>query len=189
MRQLKVLASRYRKKFLFSIHCPGNAGESGMTIIEILIVIALIGTIMTIIMTNVLSKNDEAKVDLAKINQKILAKSLSLYKLDNNRYPTTEEGLEALLESPQSAKRWRGPYTEKDKILDPWGNAMTYTATHGSTFAIVSAGLDGDLATADDIRYPDAPAGDEAPISFEMKVPRKDAKQKDEDSEKGAPEP
>ncbi|MBC7660652.1 MAG: type II secretion system major pseudopilin GspG [Chitinophagaceae bacterium] len=128
--------------------------QAGMTIIEILIVIALIGTIMTIIMTNVLQKSDEAKVDLARIAAAQLENALRLYKLNNNRYPTTEEGLQALLVAPPSAKNWRGPYTEADKLKDPWANDFTYESTSAKAFKITSPGQDGELGNADDVIYP-----------------------------------
>ncbi|RZA10148.1 MAG: type II secretion system protein GspG [Proteobacteria bacterium] len=128
--------------------------ESGMTIIEILIVIALIGTIMTIVATNVIQKNDEAKVDLAMVAAKTVGDSLQFYKLHNNRYPSTEEGLNALVTQPPSAKAWRGPYTDAEKLNDPWGNAFTYEASGAKAFKIVSPGPDGEVGTADDITYP-----------------------------------
>jgi len=139
--------------------------QAGMTIIEILIVIALIGTIMTIIMTNVLQKNDEARVDLARISAAQLENALRLYKLNNNRFPTTEEGLGALVSAPASAKNWRGPYTEADKLKDPWSNDFAYESA-GKTFKITSPGQDGEVGNADDIVYPTEAAGS-APAAAE----------------------
>ncbi len=133
--------------------------QAGMTIIEILIVIALIGTIMTIIMTNVLQKNDEARVDLARIAAAQLENALRLYKLNNNRYPTTEEGLQALVTAPASAKNWRGPYTEADKLKDPWSNDFSYESSGNKAFKITSPGQDQELGTADDVIYPAEAAG------------------------------
>ncbi len=137
--------------------------EAGMTIIEILIVIALIGTIMTIVMTNVLKSSDDAKTDLARISAQQLEQALRLYKLNNNHYPTTEEGLAALVTAPPSAKNWRGPYTEAEKLKDPWGNDFAYESNGSKSFKITSAGLDGEMGTADDVIYPpDAANGGEA---------------------------
>ena len=128
--------------------------QAGMTIIEILIVIALIGTIMTIVMTNVLQKSDEAKVDLARIAAAQLENALRLYKLNNNHYPTTEEGLQALLVAPATAKNWRGPYTEADKLKDPWSYDFSYESTGAKSFKITSPGQDGEVGNADDVIYP-----------------------------------
>ncbi len=129
--------------------------EVGMTIIEILIVIALIGTLMTILMQNILKKNEDAKVDLAKVAMSQLNNALSLYKLHNNRFPATEEGLQALITAPGSAKNWRGPYTEEDKLKDPWDTEFGYESTGLKTFRITSAGPDQTMGTEDDISFPD----------------------------------
>lgn len=139
--------------------------QAGMTIIEILIVIALIGTIMTIVMTNVLQKSDEAKVDLARIAAGQLENALRLYKLNNNRYPSTEEGLQALLTAPPSAKNWRGPYTEADKLKDPWDNDFSYESTGAKSFKITSPGQDGTLGNEDDVIYPPEAAAAAAPAA------------------------
>lgn len=136
--------------------------QAGMTIIEILIVIALIGTIMTIVMTNVLQKSDEAKVDLAKIAASQLENALRHYKLNNNKYPTTEEGLGALISAPASAKNWKGPYTEPDKLKDPWDNEFGYEATGSKSFKIRSPGMDGEINTEDDVVHPPEAATDAA---------------------------
>ncbi len=146
--------------------------ESGMTIIEILIVIALIGTIMTIVMSNIMSSAENAKKDLARVAMVKLSDDIRLYKLNNSKVPSSEEGLNALLEKPASAKSWRGPYTESDRLNDPWGQVFTYEAIDGTRFKLVSAGPDTEVGTDDDIEYPDAnKTKDEAPVSTELKVP------------------
>lgn len=139
--------------------------QAGMTIIEILIVIALIGTIMTIVMTNVLQKSDEAKIDLARIAAGQLENALRLYKLNNNHYPTTDEGLKALVAAPATAKNWRGPYTEPDKLKDPWGGDFAYESTGSKTFKITSPGNDGVLGNEDDVIYPPEAAAAAAPAA------------------------
>lgn len=128
--------------------------EKGMTIIEILIVIALIGTLMTIIMTNILDKSDDAKKDLARVAMTQLENGLRLYRLHNNRYPSTEEGLQALVTAPGGAKNWRGPYTEADKLNDPWDTPFTYESSGAKVFKITSAGPDTQMGNEDDITYP-----------------------------------
>lgn len=153
------------KKWIGLLNKPfaaaGAAGkQAGMTIIEILIVIALLGTIMTIVMTNILDKSDDAKEDLAKVAAAQLENALRLYKLHNNRYPTTEEGLGALVTQPASAKNWRGPYTEADKLNDPWGVPFTYEASGVKNFKITSAGKDQEMGTADDVIYPPEAGGE-----------------------------
>ncbi len=131
-----------------------NGREQGMTIIEILIVIALIGTLMTIIMSNILDRSDDAKVDLARVSMAQIENGLRLYKLHNNRYPSTEEGLNALVTAPSGAKNWRGPYSETEKLKDPWDVPFTYESSGTRVFKMTSAGPDQQMGTADDITYP-----------------------------------
>ena len=76
-----------------------------------------------------------------------------MYKIDNYRYPTTEQGLSALVSKPSGARRWRGPYTEKNKLQDPWGNEFSYESD-GKTFKIISPGIDGSVGNEDDVTYP-----------------------------------
>ena len=85
--------------------------ESGMSLIEIIIVVALIGTLMTYMIRNVLQKQQEAQVDQVKIAMQTLRQDLDYYRVHNNKYPTTEQGLQALLSDPGGAGNWRGPYT------------------------------------------------------------------------------
>lgn len=165
-----------KKIFLDSVLKPFRfkslASNSGMTIIEILIVIALIGTIMTIVMTNVLQKSDEAKVDLAKISMKKLGENIQLFRHDANHVPQEGEGLEALIEKPASAARWKGPYTEPDKLEDPWGNKYVYQAIDRTKYTITSVGPDGEVGTDDDLTFPESSdAAEEAPITTELQVP------------------
>ena len=128
--------------------------EKGMTLIEIIIVIALLGTLMTILVTNIVGTSDEAKKDQARIAMGGIAQSLQLYRVHNNRYPNTAEGLEALVTDPGTSKRWKGPYFEKQKLNDPWGNPYNYTSD-GRKYEIISAGIDGQMGTESDIHYPE----------------------------------
>ncbi len=129
--------------------------EAGMSLIEIIIVIALMGTLMTIVISKLTGAQDEAMKDAAKLSMQQLDQTLQMYKVHNYKYPTTDEGLEALVTAPGSAKRWRGPYTEKKKLNDPWGEPFGYESD-GQTYKITSAGSDKQLGTSDDISYPEA---------------------------------
>ena len=147
--------------------------DQGMTIIEILIVIALMSTIMAVLVTKLLDKSDSAKADLTGVLQSKLDESLTMYKLDTARYPTTEEGLQALIEGPATARNWKGPYTEAEKLNDTWGKPLQYELINARTFKITSAGSDGEFGTDDDIIFPkpkEKPA-EEAPVTAELKVP------------------
>ena len=133
----------------------GITKEAGMTIIEILIVIALMGVVMTLVVSNLTDSQDEAMKDAAKLGMGQLDSNLQLYKIHNFRYPTTEQGLRALIEKPSSgATRWRGPYSDESKINDPWGTPYEYES-NGKEFKIISPGPDGVAGNEDDVVYPE----------------------------------
>ena len=134
--------------------------EKGMTLIEIIIVIALLGTLMTILVTNIVGTSDEAKKDQARIAVGGIAQALQLYRVHNNRYPNTAESLDALVIDPGTSKRWKGPYIEKNKLTDPWGTAYDYTSD-GRKYEITSAGIDGTMGTEEDIHYPERETEDQ----------------------------
>jgi general secretion pathway protein G len=137
-----------------------SAKEKGMTLLEIIIVVALLGTLMTILVRNLQTSSDNAKVGQAQIGMANLEQALQLYRVHNNKYPSTAEGLGALISAPANSKRWRGPYTETNKLKDPWDNDYQYTSD-GNKFQIISNGPDMAPGTADDIKYheDDAPQG------------------------------
>ena len=151
--QFKGLVTRVKKLFKRPF---GIVNEIGMSMIEIMIVISLIGILMTYIIKNVMQSADNAKADQAKIGMNMLIQDLQRYKLDNNKYPTTEQGLKALLSNPGGdVKNWRGPYTEDNKINDPFGVEFQYESD-GRTVKMTSGGVDQTMGTEDDITYPPA---------------------------------
>lgn len=132
----------------------GLIRQAGMSMIEIMIVISLIGILMTFIIRNVMQSADNAKADAAQIGMNMLVQDLQRFKLDTNRYPTTEQGLNALLTNPGGdVKNWRGPYTEENKLNDPWGVPFQYESD-GRTVKMTSSGADQTMGTEDDISYP-----------------------------------
>jgi general secretion pathway protein G len=136
--------------------------EAGMSMIEIMIVISLIGILMTYIIRNVMQSAENAKADQAKIGMNMLIQDLQRYKLDNNKYPTSEQGLNALLTNPGGdVKNWRGPYTEDNKINDPWGVPFAYESD-GRTVKLISSGSDQNMGSEDDIVYPPAKQGEQS---------------------------
>jgi len=134
--------------------------EKGMTLIEIIIVIALLGTLMTILVTNIVNTGDEARKDQARIAMGGIAQALQLYRVHNNRYPNTAEGLDALVTDPGTSKRWKGPYIEKNKLVDPWSTPYDYTSD-GRKYEITSAGIDTTMGTEEDIHYPERETEDQ----------------------------
>jgi general secretion pathway protein G len=117
----------------------------GMTLIEILVVLVLIGIVMGIVGSNFIGRGEKAKADAAKIDIGQIAQSLDLYKLEVGRYPTTQEGLQALISAPAGTTNWNGPYWKKSSVpKDPWGNEYKYSAPGQSgPYDITSLGADG----------------------------------------------
>jgi general secretion pathway protein G len=122
-----------------------NRTQSGFTLLELLVVLGIIAMLAGIVGPQVMKHMGESKIKAAKVQIEDLASTLDMYKLDLGSYPTTEEGLSALIESPDSSKRWNGPYLRKSKIpLDPWQNEYHYVSPgeHGK-FDLFSWGADG----------------------------------------------
>ena len=119
--------------------------QQGMTLIEILVVLVLIGIVMGILGGNFLGRGEKAKADAAKIEIGQIGQALDLYKLETGRYPSSSEGLQALVTAPAGATNWNGPYWKKSSIpKDPWGNDYRYTSPgQKGAYDIVSLGADG----------------------------------------------
>jgi general secretion pathway protein G len=119
--------------------------ERGMTLIEILVVLVLIGIVMAIVGGNFLGQGEKAKANAAKIEIGQISQALDLFKLEIGRYPTQQEGLQALITAPAGLNNWNGPYWKKASVpKDPWGNEYRYLAPGQSgPYDIVSFGADG----------------------------------------------
>jgi general secretion pathway protein G len=104
-----------------------HRGEHGYTLMELLVVLAILGFLAAIATPMVLHYLDTAKVHTAKTEVANLSAGLDLFRLDVGRYPTTEEGLEALLQAPPGVDNWSGPYVKKTNgFNDPWGRPYFY---------------------------------------------------------------
>ena len=124
--------------------------QAGFTLIELMVVIIILGVLAGMIIPRVMGRPDEARQAKAKIQIESFESALKLYKLDNGGYPTTEQGLKALVEAPAAGnlpKNWRqGGYLEKGKVpKDPWGNDFVYVSpgSHGD-FDLSCLGKDGE---------------------------------------------
>lgn len=118
--------------------------NSGFTLIELLVVMVIIGLLAALVGPRFIRQEEKAKVKAAKAQIELLSTALDTFRLDVGRYPTSQEGLEALRSQPGGLERWDGPYLKKDVPLDPWGKPYVYKSPgdHGP-FDIVSNGADG----------------------------------------------
>jgi general secretion pathway protein G len=121
----------------------------GFTLIELMVVIVILGILAGLIIPRIMGRPEEAKQLKAKMQIESLETALKLYKLDNGMYPDTEQGLQALIEQPETGivpKNWRKQgYLEKGRLpKDPWGNEFVYLSpgTHDD-YDIISYGADG----------------------------------------------
>ncbi len=120
-------------------------GERGFTLVEILVVITIIGLIMALVGPRVLNYLSESKVKTARIQIQSLGSALDLFYLDAGRYPSSAEGLAALVQPVGGVATWNGPYLKGGNVpLDPWGKAYAYRSPgeHGA-YDVISLGSDG----------------------------------------------
>ena len=127
-----------------------NKNIKGFTFIEIMVVIVIIGILATFLVPKIMGKPDEARVAKAKSDIKVIESGLKMYKIDNGKYPTTEQGLSALINKPviePIPRNWKkGGYIESNEVpLDPWGNDYIYRSPGESDrdYEIISLGADG----------------------------------------------
>jgi len=116
----------------------------GFTLIELLVVMVIIGLLAALVGPRFIRQEEKAKIKAAQAQIELLGTALDTFRLDVGRYPSSEEGLEALRTKPGGLERWDGPYLKKELPLDPLGKAYAYKSPgeHGA-FDIVSYGADG----------------------------------------------
>lgn len=155
---LEKIITRLRNKYLISLKSPStylvkNNSLTGFTLIELMLVVIIIGVLVAMVMPRLVGRSEEARITAAKadINAN-LALALDLFELDNGRYPTTQEGLNALKNKPSALTNWKGPYIKKIPI-DPWGQPYKYNfpGRHDNDYDLFSLGKDGTEGTSDDI--------------------------------------
>ena len=132
---------------------PAPPGSRGFTLIEVMVVVVILAVLAAIIVPRIMGRPEEAKKTKAQVDIKGIEGALNLYKLDNGFYPTTDQGLEALVRKPESAplpRRWKeGGYLSRVPH-DPWGRPYQYLSPgeHGN-FDLYSLGADGEGKDAD----------------------------------------
>lgn len=120
--------------------------RQGYTLTEMLVVLVIIGLISAIVVPQTLGQMDRAKARAARLKLESVAAALEMYSADLSRYPTAEEGLDALLEPPAAVPDWTGPYLSDRALLkDPWGTLIVYVppSAAGEKFVLSSYGSDG----------------------------------------------
>jgi len=133
--------------------------QKGFTLIEILVVVIIIGVLAALVIPKFAGRTEQAREAAAKTQiESLFGSALDMYEADNGFYPTSEQGLEALIVEPTTdpaPKTWKGPYLKKNEVpVDPWGKEYSYVnpGTHNtSSYDLYSFGPDGQEGTDDDI--------------------------------------
>ncbi len=122
-----------------------RVARKGYTLTEMLVVLVIIGLISAIVVPQTLGQMDRAKVRGARLKMESIAAALEMYAADLSRYPTAEEGLDALIDPPEGTADWAGPYVSDRKLLiDPWGEPVVYEPPEaaGEAYVLTSLGSD-----------------------------------------------
>jgi general secretion pathway protein G len=125
--------------------------KNAFTLVELLVVIIIIGLLASIIAPKFFGKLDDAKVKTATAQLELISTALDTFRLDVNRYPTTEEGLKVLWKKDPNIKNWNGKYLPKPLKEDPWGHSYYYKqpGSDGNEYDLKSLGADGMLGGED----------------------------------------
>jgi general secretion pathway protein G len=133
--------------------CP----EVGFTLLELLVVIAILGLLIGLVAPAALRQLGGARVSVTKQSIERIGSLLDMYKLDSGSYPTTEQGLHALVERPTGASNWSGPYVKGQEPVDPWNHPYIYhepSSREGRDYDLCSAGPSGNASGNDAICNP-----------------------------------
>ena len=122
-----------------------QAGQSGVTLIEMMVVVTIIALFAALVLPKMMHQADRAKITSAHAQINAYLTALGSYKLDTGVFPTTDQGLQALRQKPEDVENWQGPYLQKEIENDPWQHPYVYRfpGEHGDEPDIVSLGADG----------------------------------------------
>jgi general secretion pathway protein G len=124
--------------------------KDAFTLIEILLVVVIISALAAMIVPRLSGRSEKAKEAITKADITVnIPTALKLYELDNGRFPTTEQGIKALVAQPSTSpvpNNWNGPYVENKSMVDPWGNEYIYKypGSHGTDYDLYSLGKSGE---------------------------------------------
>ncbi len=120
-------------------------GQTGVTLIEMLVVVTIIALFAMLVAPRMLRKTDTARITAARAQINAFMTALGAYKLDTGLFPTTEQGLQALRTAPPGLTQWQGPYLPQEIPVDPWGNPYIYKypGEHGDEPDVICHGADG----------------------------------------------
>lgn len=120
------------------------ATERGFTLLELLVVLVVLGLLAGLVGPRYFNQLGKSEVKVARAQLEGLVKALDIYRLENGHYPSTEQGLQALVVAPGDAPKWDGPYLQKGVPLDPWGRQYIYRAPgENGEYDLLSLGKDG----------------------------------------------
>ncbi len=131
-----------------------EARRDAFTLIELLLVLVILSVLAAVVVPKFAGRGRQARVTAARSDIASLEVALDAFEIDNGNYPTTEEGLKALVEEPSNATDWRGPYIRRDVPNDPWGNSYIYKSPgdhNEESYDLYSYGPDGKSGGDDDI--------------------------------------
>jgi general secretion pathway protein G len=121
-----------------------KSSQAGFTLIELLVVMVIIGLLASLVAPRFIRQEEKAKAKAARAQIEMFGTALDTFRLDVGRYPTTQEGLEALRQRPSGVERWDGPYLKKEIPRDPWGNPYVYRSPgEREPYELSSYGADG----------------------------------------------
>ena len=150
--------SNHRHAVRPRVLAQSGRSDAGFTLIELLLVMAIVATLAALVLPNLAGRSEESRVTAAKAQVELFRTALAQYEVDNGRFPTSAQGLEALLAKPQGSpepRDWKGPYLQKTNVPnDPWGSAYLYQSpgVHMPTsYDLASPGPDQREDTEDDV--------------------------------------